>query len=204
MSAVAAQDTLFLQHDFHFEKAYENVDNAYYALHLTTALLRRLQHLSGSDEASARLAGDFKCNKFIANLEHLLRCLRQAAQEAIVRHCVALVEAHILHWHQYWQHQRRIGEGWFSEWPNSHRPLSTTWPWNVKPSLLVLWGVCWMFYGQITNHTDVTRQTRNVRGAAVQPGARSGASGDLRQAFGTQSVPAPTAPQAGTNYSLSS
>jgi hypothetical protein len=36
------------------------------------------------------------------------------------------------------------------EWPDGHRFLSTTMPWNIPPSLVVLWGVCWMFapYGQ--------------------------------------------------------
>jgi len=38
----------------------------------------------------------------------------------------------------------------FFEWPDGQRLLSTTMPWNIPPSLLVLWGVCWMFapYGQ--------------------------------------------------------
>jgi hypothetical protein len=36
---------------------------------------------------------------------------------------------------------------WFFEWPNRRRLFSTTMPWNVRISLLVLWGVCWMFFG---------------------------------------------------------
>lgn len=40
-----------------------------------------------------------------------------------------------------------FGIGWFFEWPSVRHPLNSTWPWaDVKPSLLVLWGVCWMFY----------------------------------------------------------
>jgi hypothetical protein len=39
-----------------------------------------------------------------------------------------------------------FGVGWFFEWPGRRHPLNSTWPWaDVKPSLLVLWGVCWMF-----------------------------------------------------------
>lgn len=39
-----------------------------------------------------------------------------------------------------------FGVGWFFEWPGGRHPLNSTWPWaDVKPSLLVLWGVCWMF-----------------------------------------------------------
>lgn len=37
--------------------------------------------------------------------------------------------------------------GWFFEWPSGQHPLNSTWPWaDVKPSLMVLWGVCWMFF----------------------------------------------------------
>lgn len=40
-----------------------------------------------------------------------------------------------------------FGDGWFLEWPGGQRPLNSTWPWSgVKLSILVLWGVCWMFY----------------------------------------------------------
>jgi hypothetical protein len=40
-----------------------------------------------------------------------------------------------------------FGIGWFFEWPSGRHPLNSTWPWaDVKPSLLVLWGVCWMFF----------------------------------------------------------
>lgn len=33
-----------------------------------------------------------------------------------------------------------------SEFPNSLRPPCTTMPWTIWPALVVLWGVCWMFY----------------------------------------------------------
>jgi hypothetical protein len=33
-----------------------------------------------------------------------------------------------------------------SEFPNRLRPPCTTMPWNIRPALFVLWGVCWMFY----------------------------------------------------------
>jgi hypothetical protein len=36
--------------------------------------------------------------------------------------------------------------GKFAEFPNRRRPKCTTMPWNIWPSLVVLWGVCWMFY----------------------------------------------------------
>ncbi|KAL7798296.1 hypothetical protein V8C37DRAFT_251405 [Trichoderma ceciliae] len=34
----------------------------------------------------------------------------------------------------------------FSEFPNGMRHLCTTMPWTIWPALVVLWGVCWMFY----------------------------------------------------------
>jgi hypothetical protein len=42
-----------------------------------------------------------------------------------------------------------------SEYAHRRRPLCTTMPWNIWPALVVLWGVCWMFYGspQITDST---------------------------------------------------
>lgn len=34
----------------------------------------------------------------------------------------------------------------FFEFPNNLRHLCTTMPWPIWPALVVLWGVCWMFY----------------------------------------------------------
>jgi hypothetical protein len=43
-----------------------------------------------------------------------------------------------------------FGFGWFFEWEGGRHPLNSTWPWsNVKPSILVLWGVCWMFISSV-------------------------------------------------------
>jgi hypothetical protein len=33
----------------------------------------------------------------------------------------------------------------YSEFPQCRRPPCTTMPWSIWPSLMVLWGVCWMF-----------------------------------------------------------
>ena len=84
--------------------------------------------------------------KFFANLQYLLLWHRQCALDAIVTQYLRLAEGVLVHFYEQWQYQKRPFHDWFSEWPNGERPLSTTWPWNVKPSLIVLWGVCWMFY----------------------------------------------------------
>lgn len=34
----------------------------------------------------------------------------------------------------------------FSGWPDGEQPRCMSMPWNIRPVLVVLWGVCWMFY----------------------------------------------------------
>lgn len=36
--------------------------------------------------------------------------------------------------------------------PGRIRPPCTTMPWTIWPALVVLWGVCWMFYDSVNNH----------------------------------------------------
>jgi hypothetical protein len=56
----------------------------------------------------------------------------------------------------------------FSVFPNERRPPCKTMPWDILPSLAVLWGVCWMFYTPTNgtqvledNETDVTNAFLN-------------------------------------------
>lgn len=153
MSLIAKQDRLFLKYDAQRTVAANNLHGLRHVLDLTTSLLDRLHGLSGSSLAKQRnnhgssCCSSLKCEKLVANLEHLLQCLQQAAFEALISHALEeRLDGDILHWRQHWQQRRRRNEGWFAEWPNGQHPLNTTWPWNVKPSLVVLWGVCWMFY----------------------------------------------------------
>ena len=162
--AIAGKDHLLLEHDSYIASLRRSLGNLYGVIGLTTELLNRLHNLPGSniqpthhDAMNDVVGDDFKCEKFMANLEYLLRYLRQVALDAITCYYLNIVEAHVLHWDHHGQHQKRIDEGWFAEWPNGQRPLSTTWPWNVKISLLVLWGVCWMFYGSSGYSTRTTR-----------------------------------------------
>ena len=141
-------------------------------LDLTTSLLRRLHHAQETISAQ-QLEGvgtspsfdSIKHEKLAANLEHMLLCLQQATLQAIIRHCLGPLEVEIHDWrlewrwhwllekrfHDGWFYGKRLKDEWFSEWPGGRRPLSTTWPWNIKPSLVVLWGVCWMFYNNAFN-----------------------------------------------------
>ena len=82
---------------------------------------------------------------FIANLEHILLCLMTNLVAALISLGWVLVQKCL----QQCQKERAIRtKDWFSVFPSAQRPLSTTWPWSIRPSLAVLWGVCWMFYCQ--------------------------------------------------------
>lgn len=71
---------------------------------------------------------------FIANYEHLLLWLQGQLLETLTR---KVIEALIVSGFDKTQHKLL---DWFSEFPDNHRPLSTTWPWSIKPSLAVIWG----------------------------------------------------------------
>lgn len=91
---------------------------------------------------------------FLANLEHCLLCLQTELVRALLNHGWDLVQKHVIDCQK---EQHRRCDDWFSEFPNSTHPLSTTWPWSIRPSLAVLWGVCWMFYsppGALSGRSD--------------------------------------------------
>jgi hypothetical protein len=53
----------------------------------------------------------------------------------------------------------------FSEFPNRLRPPCTTMPWNIWPSLVVLWGVCWMFYKEFASNLGDEGPTQTINNA---------------------------------------
>ncbi|KAG8526747.1 uncharacterized protein KY384_008176 [Bacidia gigantensis] len=135
----------------------------------------------------------------MANLEYLLMWFRDCALNLILRHYLDLIEYTLERYQQFWLHKKGALGNWFNEWPNGQRPLSTTWPWNVKPSLLVLWGVCWMFFdhegrnfGPPENFGQDfwTRQATTQSQPSTQP---------LQQTF-TESSLAPAVPATYQNY----
>lgn len=153
MLKAAEDDKLFLKQDAQNIVKAKNRAGLRDIFDLTTLLLNRLQHGKCHEDGQTSWTGS-RCPKTVANLEHLLRCLQQAAYVALISDMLRAIEADLACWHhQYWEQSRASFHGWFSEWPNGQRPLNTTWPWNVKPSLVVLWGVCWMFYGDDTGRT---------------------------------------------------
>ena len=155
-ATIAADDSLFLRYDARNDVLSKDITALGKILDITSALLGRLHScFSSLDRSAAKYAdnlGQFdgpdpRCRKTVANLEHMLLCLQSAALESLIYCYLKAAEAEFVQWHTYWQQRWQTGDAWFAEWPGGRRPLSTTWPWNVRPSLLVLWGVCWMFYG---------------------------------------------------------
>lgn len=98
---------------------------------------------------------------FIANYEHLLFQLQAQLISALER---KVVEALLLGNHDKKQHKLLA---WFTEFSDKPRPLST-FPWTIKPSLAVLWGVCWMFYNSPPgSEADAQRGNTRVSQDAV-------------------------------------
>lgn len=77
---------------------------------------------------------------FIANYEHLLLCMQAQLVDVLAR---KVLEELLQGNHD--KKQRKL-LGWFAEFADKSQGLSTSFPWTIKPSLAVLWGVCWMFY----------------------------------------------------------
>lgn len=168
-AVVVTHDKLFLQYNAQRTLAVKGTKELGNVLDLTTLLISRLRgisdsYLSCSPQSSQEVVSSIglNCERSLANLEHILRCLQQAAFEALIQRSLRRLEGELVIWYQYWKQRRHTSASWFTEWPSGRRPLSTTWPWNIKPSLVVLWGVCWMFYvdGHLTRNPSATQAER--------------------------------------------
>lgn len=80
---------------------------------------------------------------YLANLEHILLCFQDQILRLLVARLIGLAQKHLIDCQK---DQGKESDDWFSVFPDSRHPLSTTWPWSIKPSLAVIWGVCWMFF----------------------------------------------------------
>ncbi|KAF2104055.1 hypothetical protein NA57DRAFT_50903 [Rhizodiscina lignyota] len=110
------------------------------------AVLHLLRHEWALQRGHARDESLYEENT-AADLEHLLLRIRQSLVEAFIGKLAKFVVANSSAWYAEWKQKGKLGgRQWCSEFSNNRRPLSTTWPWSIKPSLAVLWGVCWMFY----------------------------------------------------------
>lgn len=165
LTKVAADDRLLLSHSSNNPietlAHHATVSQAAYMFDSSTFLIGKLEALQ-MDKAGQWAEADADCKRlkeesYIANLLHLLRRLQQILFQVLVHRSLTRLDEFALHWQTYWQQQKKLGDDWFTEWPSGQRPLSTTWPWNIRPSLLVLWGVCWMFYTPEQNSEDKPR-----------------------------------------------
>lgn len=84
--------------------------------------------------------------KLIINLEYMMSCIQYLVLDALVKNSMELLEADPIYFKKWAETMWSKAADWFSEWSSDRPPLNSTMPWQVKPSLVVLWGVCWMFY----------------------------------------------------------
>lgn len=171
LTKVAASDQLLLSHsnDTLVETATQRLSlpHAAYLFDLSSLLIDRLEVVRSQCYRSLSASAEYEPSlkrlddeKFVANLIHLLRRLQHMLFQVLVHRSIKHLDEIALHWQDYWQQQKKLGDGWFNEWPDGQHPLSTTWPWNIRPSLVILWGVCWMFYDHNQHH-----QNDNIRAA---------------------------------------
>ena len=149
LSTVAASDRLFVKRktEFHIERL--SLKELTQLLVIVKDLLNTLRTSPTSRSGVKTLS---EGNELLdltldenntANLEHLLLCLKDQLLRLLVAKLVELVHKHVV---ECQRDQNKHVEDWLFEFPDSRHPLSTTWPWSIRPSLAVIWGVCWMFY----------------------------------------------------------
>ncbi|KAI9812868.1 MAG: hypothetical protein M1827_004386 [Pycnora praestabilis] len=143
LSKLAANDSLFLNWRADIQVY---LANTAYTVDVVTTFLdevrQRRSSICDGDDFALDYIHDLK---FLANLEHLLLCLQHKLIQTLFGTVKEILQLYVDGLREDRQRKKRLGFGRFAEWPSGRRPLSTTWPWNIKPSLVVLWGVCWMF-----------------------------------------------------------
>ncbi|KAF2797378.1 hypothetical protein K505DRAFT_322637 [Melanomma pulvis-pyrius CBS 109.77] len=145
LSAIAADDKLFLKQNASSHLEACSLNETIQSLLLVHDAINVLYAARSKYEDGWLIAQghDIGLNideVFIANYEHLLLCLQAQLIDILTRKVVeAIIENR-------GNKQNRKLLNWFTEFPDNQHPLNTTWPWSIKPSLAVLWGVCWMFY----------------------------------------------------------
>ncbi|KAM0720208.1 hypothetical protein Q7P37_004344 [Cladosporium fusiforme] len=146
LTALASDDRSFLSRnaEIHLKRlSFKELQQLLIISRDLTALLRRAAtSCAGAPAPQPQTTKPIFDLAYLANLEHLLLCLQQQLLRQLIHRCIELVRDHILECQKV---HSRLCKDWFFEYPDARHPLSTTWPWAIKPSLAVLWGVCWMF-----------------------------------------------------------
>lgn len=160
LSAVAGDHELFLQQKSFMEFRGCSLNDITQALVLVYEAINVIcaSRSQFDDKWLIALGQDVGLNfdeAFIANYEHLLFQLQTELINALRR---KVLEALLLGDHDKKQHRLLV---WFTEFADKPRALST-FPWTIKPSLAVLWGVCWMFYNPPNSHRNTQRSNSRV------------------------------------------
>ncbi|CAN9293774.1 unnamed protein product [Alternaria alternata] len=163
-SSIAGSNKLFLKH--HNTPIFEACSlnetiQILVAVHEAINVLAECRRQYGDDWLLAQGldAGLILDENFIANYEHLLLRLQTDLIEALAQKAFKeLLDG------DHDKKQRKL-LAWFTEFAEKPQALST-FPWTIKPSLAVLWGVCWMFYEK-TLDEQTNRNKDRVRYDAV-------------------------------------
>jgi hypothetical protein len=144
LSQIAGNDELFLK-----QNSRPTFDG--YSLNQIVCLLAAAQEavitlsdcrLQYGDEwllAQGQMNGLILDEAFIANYEHLLLQLEAELVEALVQKALEkALEKPPREGHD--KKQQKL-LSWFTEFAEKPRPLGSSFPWSIKPSLAVLWGV---------------------------------------------------------------
>lgn len=142
LTTIASDNKLFLKHGDSPILQRCSLDEISWLLLSTFAALQTLSECRSqfSDSWLAAQAQDFGLNvdeTFVANYEHLLLRLQTELENALARK--GLDE--LLHPTGRYDKTQRQLLTCFNEWADKPRPLSMSFPWTIKPSLAVLWGV---------------------------------------------------------------
>ena len=119
-----------------------------YVFDLSTFLIHKLEAIWSDNGCASQEWASYnddcqrlKDEKYVANLLHFLRRLQHFLFQILVHRSIKRLDEVHDDWqkHDSRQEGKALDDDWFSEWPSGQRPLSTTWPWNIRPSLVVLW-----------------------------------------------------------------
>jgi hypothetical protein len=142
LTTIASDNKLFLKHGNSPILQRCSLDEITWLLLSTFSALQTLSECRSqfSDdwlaEQGQRLGLDVD-ETFVANLEHLLLWLQAKLENALMRRA----RDELLHpMGNYGKNQRKL-LACLDEFAEKPRPLSISFPWTIKPSLAVLWGV---------------------------------------------------------------
>ena len=148
LSVVAKNHELFVQRKDDFHVQHDSFQELLPQLVRVTNLLDTLRRAPSSRSGVKTFAEsdegvDLSFDEnILANLEHLLLCLKEQLIRLLIAELRTLVQTHVI---ECQRDQKQHTKELILEFPDNRHPLSTTWPWSIRPSLAVIWGVCWMF-----------------------------------------------------------